>query len=259
MGREGTEMDYTVGRAAEIAGVTVRTLHHYDEIGLLTPGGRSSAGHRRYDDADLERLQQILLYRELGFTLDEIAAILDDPEVEARTHLRRQHRLLQDRIARLQEMVSAVEYMLEAQKVGLNLTPEEKFEVFGDFDPDAHTEEVEQRWGQTDAYRESARRTARYTKDDWQRIQAETGDLMRRWLEAFDAGVDSESQTAMDLAEEHRQQITKHFYECTLEIHTGLAEMYIADERFTKYYEDRREGLARFVHDAILANAVTRS
>jgi MerR family transcriptional regulator, thiopeptide resistance regulator len=252
-------MDYTVGRAAEIAGVTVRTLHHYDEIGLLAPGGRSSAGHRRYDDADLERLQQILLYRELGFTLDEIAAILDDPDVEARIHLRRQHGLLKDRIARLQDMVTAVEYMLEAQKVGLNLTPEEKFEVFGDFDPDAHTEEVEQRWGQTDAYRESARRTARYTKEDWQRIQAETGDLMRRWIEAFDAGVDSESQAAMDLAEEHRQQITKHFYECTLEIHTGLAEMYIADERFTKYYEDQREGLARYVYNAIMANAVARS
>jgi len=160
-------MDYTVGRAAEIAGVTVRTLHHYDEIGLLAPGGRSSAGHRRYDDADLERLQQILLYRELGFTLDEIAAILDDPDVEARIHLRRQHGLLKDRIARLQDMVTAVEYMLEAQKVGLNLTPEEKFEVFGDFDSDAHTEEVEQRWGQTDAYRESARRTGSYTKEDW--------------------------------------------------------------------------------------------
>jgi hemoglobin-like flavoprotein len=82
---------------------------------------------------------------------------------------------------------------------------------------------------------------------------------MRRWIEAFDAGVDSESQAAMDLAEEHRQQITKHFYECTLEIHTGLAEMYIADERFTKYYEDQREGLARYVYNAIMANAVARS
>ena len=149
-------MAYTVGRVAEIAGVTVRTLHHYDEIGLLTPGERSGAGARRYDDADLERLQQILLYRELGFTLDEIATILDDPDVEARAHLRRQHGLLQDRISRLQEMVAAVEYMLEAQKMGINLTPEEKFEVFGDFDPDAYTEEVEERWGNTDAYQESA-------------------------------------------------------------------------------------------------------
>ena len=252
-------MSYTVGRVAEIAGVTVRTLHHYDEIGLLSPGDRSSAGHRRYEEADLERLQQILLYRELGFTLEEIAAILDDPDVEARIHLRRQHRLLQDRIVRLQDMAAAVEYMLEAQKVGMNLTPEEKFEVFGGFDPDAYTEEVEQRWGETDAYRESARRTARYSKEDWQRIQAETAALQQRWLEAFDRGVGAESQAAMDLAEEHRQQISKHFYECTLEIHTGLAEMYIADERFTKYYDDQRAGLARYVHDAIMANAVARA
>ena len=252
-------MAYTVGRAAEIAGVTVRTLHHYDEIGLLTPGERTSGGVRRYDDADLERLQQILLYRELGFTLDEIATILDDPDVEARAHLRRQHGLLQDRISRLQEMVAAVEYMLEAQKMGINLTPEEKFEVFGDFDPDAYTEEVEQRWGNTDAYQESARKTARYTKDDWLRIQQESGDLMTRWLAAFDAGTPAESQDAMDLAEEHRQQIGKFFYNCTFEIHVGLAEMYLADPRFTKHYEDQRAGLAQYVHDAIMANAVARS
>ena len=252
-------MSYTVGRVAEIAGVTVRTLHHYDEIGLLSPGDRSSAGYRRYDDADLERLQQILLYRELGFTLEEIAAILDDPDVEARAHLRRQHGLLRDRIARLQEMVTAVEYLLEARKVGINLTPQEKFEVFGNFDPDAYNDEVEERWGGTDAYKESARRTSRYTKDDWVRIKQEAADLSARWVAAFDAGVPAESQAAMDLAEEHRQQITKFFYECTFEIHVGLAEMYLADERFTKHYEDQRPGLAQYTHDAIMANAVARS
>ena len=252
-------MAYTVGRVAEIAGVTVRTLHHYDEIGLLTPGERTSAGIRRYDDNDLERLQQILLYRELGFTLDEIATILDDPDVEARAHLRRQHALLRDRISRLQEMVAAVEYMLEAQKMGINLTPEEKFEVFGDFDPDAYAEEVEERWGDTDAYQESARKTARYTKDDWLRIQQESADLMGRWLAAFDAGTPAESRAAMDLAEEHRQQIGKFFYNCTFEIHVGLAEMYLADPRFTQHYEDQRPGLAQYVHDAIMANAVARA
>jgi MerR family transcriptional regulator, thiopeptide resistance regulator len=252
-------MSYTVGRVAEIAGVTVRTLHHYDEIGLLTPSTRTSAGYRRYDDVDLERLQQILLYRELGFTLEEIAAIVDDPDTEAREHLRRQHQLLRDRIARLQEMVAAVELVLEAHKVGVNLTPEEKFEVFGDFDPDAYAEEAEQRWGHTDAYKESARRSARYTKEDWQRIQQETGDLMQRWIAALDAGVAADSQAGMDLAEEHRQQITKFFYDCTLEIHTGLAEMYLADERFTAHYENQRAGLAQYVHDAIMANAVARA
>ncbi|NUT32758.1 MAG: MerR family transcriptional regulator [Hamadaea sp.] len=252
-------MSHTVGRVAEIAGVTVRTLHHYDEIGLLTPSGRTTAGYRRYDDADLERLQQILLYRELGFTLEEIAAILDDPQADARTHLRRQLALLTDRIERLQDMVAAVEYVLEAQKVGVNLTPEEKFEVFGDFDPDRHAEEAEQRWGGTDAYAESMRRTRRYTKDDWLKIKEETGDLLNRWVAAFDLGIAADSPQAMDLAEEHRQQIGKFFYDCTYEIHSGLAELYLADERFTRHYEEQREGFAQYVHDSIVANAITRA
>src|SRR5262249_15763721 len=192
-------IDYPVGRAAGIAGVTVRALHHYDEIGLLNPGGRSSAGYRRYDDADLERLQQILLYRELGFTLEEIATILDDPDVEARTHLRRQHALLRDRIARLQEMAAAVEYMLEAQKVGMNLTAEEKLGWLGGSAPAAYPEEGEQGWGETAASREPARRTSRYSKDDWARIQQETDDLLLRWIAAYDAGTPAESQAAMDL------------------------------------------------------------
>ncbi|MEV6967710.1 MerR family transcriptional regulator [Hamadaea sp. NPDC051192] len=252
-------MSLTVGQVAELAGVTVRTLHHYDEIGLLTPGGRTSAGYRRYDDADLDRLQQILLYRELGFSLEEIAVILDDPDADAREHLRRQHRLLTGRIARLREMVAAVEYVLEAQKVGIDLTPEEKFEVFGDFDPDQYAAEAEQRWGGTDAYAESARRTQRYTKEDWLRIQQETADLLERWIAAYDAGVPADSEAGMALAEEHRQQLSKFFYDCTFEIHTGLAEMYLADERFTRNYDQHRPGLAQYVHDTIVANAITRA
>ncbi len=248
-------MDYTVGRVAEIAGVTVRTLHHYDEIGLLTPGTRTSAGYRRYDDVDLERLQQILLYRELGFTLEEIAAIIDDPQTEAREHLRRQHALLRDRIARLQEMVSAVELVLEAHKVGVNLTPEEKFEVFGDFDPDAYAEEAEQRWGGTEAVRESQRRVARYTKDDWLRLKDETDRVYRRLAEAMTGGVPADSPAAMDLAEEHRQQISRWFYECSYEIHRGLAEMYVADHRFTENIDRYGAGLAAYMREAILANA----
>src|SRR5688572_7769781 len=102
-------MGYTVGRVAEFAGVTVRTLHHYDEIGLLSPSDRSRTGYRRYDDLDLQRLQQIMYYRELGFSLEEIATILDDPHADARAHLRRQHELLSERITKLQKMVYAIE------------------------------------------------------------------------------------------------------------------------------------------------------
>lgn len=250
---------YTVGQVAQAARVTVRTLHHYDEIGLLSPSGRTRAGYRRYDDADLDRLQQILFYRELGFPLEEIAAILDDPGVDPVTHLRRQHELLTGRVRRLQEMVEAIEFAMEARKVGIQLTPEERFEVFGDFDPDQHAEEAERRWGDTEAYRESQRRAAGYTKEDWQRIQAENEDWARRFVAVMESGAAADGEAARELAEEHRQLITGSFYECSYEIHTGLADMYLADPRFTEYYEKIKPGMARYLHEAIHANAITRA
>src|SRR5215204_882365 len=109
-------MSYSIGRVAEVAHVTVRTLHHYDEIGLLSPSGRTTTGYRRYADSDLARLQQILLYRELGFSLEEIAKILDDPDLDLQAHLRRQHELLSERADRIQHMIAAVEFALEASK-----------------------------------------------------------------------------------------------------------------------------------------------
>ncbi|WP_438312516.1 MerR family transcriptional regulator [Streptomyces sp. HUAS TT3] len=252
-------MGYSVGQVAGFAGVTVRTLHHYDEIGLLSPSSRSHAGHRRYDDADLDRLQQVLFYRELGFPLDEVAVLLDDPDSDPREHLRRQHTLLSDRIARLQQMAKAVEHAMEAKKMGINLTPEEKFEVFGDADPDQYAEEVEQRWGGTDAYKESQRRAASYTKEDWQRIQAEGEDLNRRLAALLDSGAAADSEEAMDLAEEHRAAIERNHYTCPYEMHTCLGEMFVSDERFTAHYDSVRPGLAVFLRDAILANAVRRA
>ncbi|CAM5456684.1 MerR family transcriptional regulator [Streptomyces abikoensis] len=248
-------MSYSVGQVAAFAGVTVRTLHHYDEIGLLSPGGRSHAGHRRYGDEDLDRLQQILFYRELGFPLDEVALLLDDPGADPVEHLRRQHGLLTERIEQLQRMATAVEHAMEAKKMGIKLTPEEKFEVFGDFDPDEHAEEVEQRWGNTEAYRESQRRAASYTKEDWQRIQDETNGLNQRIAALMATGAAAGSPEAMDLAEEHRQQIVRFHYDCTYEIHTCIAEMYVTDERFAAYYDAIRPGMGTYLRDAIQANA----
>ncbi|MGS2616395.1 MerR family transcriptional regulator [Micromonospora sp. LZ34] len=252
-------MAYTVGQVAKLAGVTVRTLHHYDEIGLLSPSGRSSTGYRRYDDADLERLQLIRYYRELGFPLEEIAAILDDPASDPAAHLRRQHELLTVRIKRLQEMVTAIEFAMEASKLNIQLTPQERFEVFGDFDPDAHAEEAEQRWGGSEAYRESNRRVSRHTKEDWLRIKAENEDWGRRIVALMSAGAPADSPEATELAEEHRQIISRWFYECSYEIHTGLADMYLADERFTAHYEAIAPGLTAYLAEAIHANAISRA
>ncbi|MFP3992465.1 MerR family transcriptional regulator [Streptomyces sp. E11-3] len=252
-------MSYSVGQVAGFAGVTVRTLHHYDEIGLLCPSGRSHAGHRRYDDRDLDRLQQVLFYRELGFPLDEVAALLDDPDTDPREHLRRQHELLSARIVKLQEMAAAVETAMEARKMGINLTPEEKFEVFGDFDPDQYAEEAEQRWGDTDAYKESQRKAASYTKDDWKRINDDFAAIHARMADLLAQGLPADSAEAMDVAEEHRRFISRFHYECSYELHGCLGEMYVSDERFTAFYEAIRPGLAVYMRDAMLANAARNS
>ncbi|MDQ1037870.1 DNA-binding transcriptional MerR regulator [Streptomyces sp. V3I8] len=251
-------MGHSVGQVAGFAAVTVRTLHHYDEIGLLVPSGRSHAGHRRYSDADLDRLQQILFYRELGFPLDEVAALLDDPEADPRAHLRRQHELLSDRIEKLRKMAAAVEHAMEARTMGIDLTPEEKFEVFGDKDPEEHAEEAERRWGGTEMYAESQRRAARYTKDDWRRMQAEVASWGERYAALMESGEPATGERAMDMAEEHRLHIDVWFYACAYEMHRCLGDMYVSDERFKAFYDSMRPGLAEHLRDAITANAARR-
>ncbi|MEU9731267.1 MerR family transcriptional regulator [Streptomyces sp. NPDC048002] len=248
-------MSYSVGQVAGFAGVTVRTLHHYDDIGLLAPSERSHAGHRRYGDDDLDRLQRILFYRELGFPLDEVAALLDDPDTDPRAHLRRQHELLTARIEKLRKMAAAVEQAMEARRMGINLTPQERFEVFGDKDPEQYAEEAEARWGGTDAYAESQRRAARYTKDDWKRMQAEVAEWSERYSALMASGEPPSGGAAMDLAEEHRRHICTWFYDCPYEMHRCLGDMYVADERFKAFYDGMRPGLAEHLRDAIRANA----
>src|SRR3954469_12383602 len=144
-----------VGEVAALAGVTVRTLHHYDRIGLLSPSGRTSSGYRQYAPADLDRLHQVLLYRELGFPLEEVATLLDDPSADPAAHLRRQHQLLRDRLERTSAMVAAVERVMERGAMGIALTPEEKFELFGEGYSEDYEREAVERWGDTEAWTQS--------------------------------------------------------------------------------------------------------
>jgi MerR family transcriptional regulator, thiopeptide resistance regulator len=250
-------MSYEVGSAARLAGVTVRTLHHYDQIGLLRPSDRTPAGYRRYDEADLERLGRILFYRELGFDLERIRKMLDG-ETIGLDHLRRQHGLLKERIARLEGMVRSVEKAMEAQAMGISLTPEERLEIFGGFDPDEHAAEAERSWGDTDAYRESRRRASAYSKADWQRHAALSKAIDERLARALAAGLPTDGEEAMAAAEAHRALIDDWFYPCSPEMHIGLAEMYVSDPRFTATFEQLAPGLARYLHDAIVANARQR-
>ena len=178
-----------VGQVAAAAGVSVRTLHHWDAVGLLVPSGRTAAGYRTYAPGDLERLRQVLTYRELGFSLEDVRRLLDDPGVDALDHLRRQQSLLADRIARLQSVAALVARAVEARSMGIELDPHELREVFGDEDPTQHAEEARERWGDTDAYAQSHARTSSYSKQDWLEVQAEGEDVERRFAEALAAGL----------------------------------------------------------------------
>ncbi len=248
-------MSYTVGQLADLAGVTVRTLHHYDRIGLLRASGRTDGGYRRYEARDVERLHRVLSYRELGIPLDQIASLLDEPGADPLSHLRRQESLLRDRIDRLEQMLAATHTMMEAHEMNLNLTPEEHFELFGDFDPAVYAKEAEERWGGTDAFEQSRQRTKSYGKAEWRRIQDEGSEIERDFVRAMSAGVDPADPQAMDLAEAHRRHISRWFYDCSSQMHAQLGEMYVADPRFTAHYEERAAGLAAYVQDAIAANS----
>ena len=248
-------MSYSVGQVAGLAGVTIRTLHHYDEVGLLPPSGRSSAGYRIYEESDLRRLQQILFYRELGFTLEEIATIVNDPRTDTVGHLRRQRGLLIARIERLSAMVAAIEHEMEAKMRGIRLTPEERFEVFGNFKPEDYAEEAQQRWGDAEAYRQSQRRVATYNKEDWLKIKAEEEEVRASLAAAFAAGSGPDSEEVMAAAEAHRQHISRWFYECSYDVHRSLTDMYVNDERFRANYDALAPGLAQFIRDAAYANA----
>jgi DNA-binding transcriptional MerR regulator len=127
----GVEEHLTVGRVAELAGVTVRTLHHYDEIGLVQPSARTAAGYRAYSAGDVERLREVLAYRRLGFGLREVADLVGDPSTDAVAHLRRLRGLLLEQRDRADAMVAAIDRELEARAMGMTMTPEEQLEMFG--------------------------------------------------------------------------------------------------------------------------------
>ena len=250
---------YQVKEVAGLARVSVRTLHHYDDIGLLVPRGRTDAGYRFYDDDDLLRLQQILLGRELGLTLEEIRRSLSDPAFDRRAALLAQRAELEQRVQQTAIMLRAVDAalaLIESQATAPTAgdTMDLK-QIFDGFDPSAYEAETEQRWGDTEAFAESKRRTQRYTPEDWQRLKAEQAAIYRAAFEALAAGTLPGAPAAMDVAERHRQSIDRWFYPCSHDMHRGLATMYEQDSRFAGNIDKYGPGLSPFLAAAIRENA----
>lgn len=256
-------MSYSVGEVAAFAGVTVKTLHHYDRAGLLSPSGRSHAGYRLYGDADLARLQQILFYRELGFSLDEIAGILKDPQANALEHLRARQRELNEEIARLQRLAEVAEQAIEVQQTGVSLTPQERFDVFGEIIFDlSYATEARLKWADSAGQREAMARAAAHTKEDWRQLMAEAAAWRGELLAAYDAGEPGDGQRAMDLAEKHRRYVTRWFTTCPPDMHRRIADDVVADPRAFALVvppSQQRPGLASYLCKAVHANASRRT
>ncbi|MDC7227322.1 MAG: MerR family transcriptional regulator [Spirochaetales bacterium] len=242
-----------IKEAAEIAGVSVRTLHHYDNIGLLKPETKAENGYRLYSKTDLQRLQQILFFRELDFSLADISSILNSPHFDRTDALKKQHALLQLKKKRLESIINTLEKTIAATEENKDMSAKENFEGFDMSKIDEHrkkyADEVKKRYGSTAEFRESSKRTESYTDRDWKDVTEKGNAILAEIGSLMDEGAGSEA-VQMEV-EKWRAHITESFYTCKIEILAGLGEMYSSDDRFKKNIDKIKTGLAAFLTEAI--------
>lgn len=242
---------YTVGELASMAGITVRTLHHYDEIGLLEPSSRTPSGYRIYDDNGVDRLRTILTYRELGLSLDETREAIEGDTTNTL-------RLARDRvfgqIARLEQIATSLSRSLaQSNDEGETMTSNDKLGVFEDFEPSIYEEEAESRWGDSSTYQESIRRTNAYNETHWTAIRSEIDAIYAQFTTLMNEGIPSDGKRAHSLVEEHRAHISRWFYDCSPDMHRSLGQMYTTDPRFRKNIDATGQGLAEYLSASIAA------
>ncbi|MCF6136679.1 MerR family transcriptional regulator [Pseudalkalibacillus berkeleyi] len=243
---------YKVKEVSEMVGVSVRTLHYYDQINLLKPESITPAGYRLYTNRNLERLQQILFFKEIGFQLDKIQEILDRPDFDRKQALYTHKKLLSEKKKRMEEMIRTVDRTIQSIEGGTKMKEKDMFNGFDMKEIEEHerkySEEAKKMYG-TDIVEYTQQRTSKYTKEDWARIQNESKDIYQRIADRMDHSPnDQEVQKAVG---EWRQHITNYYYDCTIEIFRGLGDLYVEDERFTKNINKMKPGLAQFLRDAI--------
>ncbi|MBO9437005.1 MerR family transcriptional regulator [Ruegeria sp. R13_0] len=245
---------FTVGQLADRSGVTVRTLHHYDEIGLLKPATRAGSGRRLYDRDSVLRLQQILTYRTLGLALDEIARLLDDPAFDRRKALLAQRQAVTDQIAHSEALIRGIDEALalieRKSRKDMDMTT-----LFGGFDPSIFEDEAKARWGKTEAWATSATRTAAYTEADWARYHEEHTKLCDGFAGLARAGAAPDGVEASELSKAYADLVDRWFYPCEASALGGFADMYEGDARFRSTFDAHGDGTAEFVISAFRAAA----
>ncbi|PTX64592.1 DNA-binding transcriptional MerR regulator [Melghirimyces profundicolus] len=245
-------MGYQVKEVADLAGVSIRTLHHYDHIGLLKPSSFTEAGYRMYSDRDLERLQQILFFKELDFPLHQIKEILDDPKFDRKHALRMHRELLMKKKERLERIIETVDQTIQSMEGGIPMDKKKMFTSFSMKEIEEHqkkySEEAKRRYGK-ERVEDVEKKTSRYSEEKWAAIMGRWKDIYERIAARMDRG--PEDPEVQQTLEEYRQLITDNFYECTPEIFRGLGDLYVQDERFTRNIDRYGEGMARFLRDAM--------
>jgi DNA-binding transcriptional MerR regulator len=241
-------MSYTVHELATLAGVSARTLHYYDEIGLLNPTGTKRNGYRFYEEAELLKLQQILFFKELDFPLADIQGMLSNPRFSMERALRDQKKMLELKKDRLDTLVKTINKTIKKINKEKNMKDDELYDGLDTKQMEAYAKEAKERWGKTDAWKQSQERTKNWTKADYQKIKEEGDKWMERFLLVVPNGIKSPEVQA--LIAEHYNGLRK-FYEPNLEMYRGLGSMYVDDSRFTAYYDKHQPGLAVFMKEAM--------
>ena len=235
-----------ISEVAKLTGITVRTLHYYDEIGLLKPSEITEAGYRLYSREDLEILQQILFFRELDFPLSQIKEIMNNPNYDKEEALKKQKELLIQQRQRIEGLIKLIEKRIEGDN---NMS-------FKEFDMNEieenkkkYAKEVKERWGTSKAYEESEKKTSSYNKEKWGDINQETSEIFKGFAELRNS--DPGSEEVQELVRRWQKYITNNFYTCTNEILSGLGLMYVEDERFKENLDKNGEGPAKLMAEAI--------
>ena len=228
---------------AKISGVSVRTLHYYDEIGLLPPAFvERTTGYRYYDENSLLRMQEILFYRELDFSLKSIGEILSSPDHDTRRSLEEQKQLLTLKKERLERLISSIDAAMKGDNI---------MEAFDNSEFEAYKAEAQEKWGKTDAYKEHAEKTKHYSREKWNGLAEGMDRIMAQFAVCMKNGAAPDSAEAQSLVKTLQEHITDNYYHCTKEILAGLGQMYLADERFQSNIDKHGKGTAAFICEAI--------
>jgi len=242
-------MEYSINKLAKLAGVSVRALHYYDQIGLLKPLRVADNRYRWYGEKEMMRLQQIFFFRELDFPLLEIKRILDAPNFKIAIALADQRRLIELKRKRLARLVKTIDKTIGKINNKTIMDDKELYNGFSQEEMKKFEAEAKQRWGNTDAYKQSTARVAKMSKEDMAKIQSESDSLMKETAANMAKGPNSPEIQKLIA---RRYNNLRHFYKPNLEMYRGLGQAYVDDEHFAKYFNRYSPNLAKFMHDAIV-------